>query len=132
MTPTKVSNSWARRYALVVALEGEPTVTDFTVIERTRRRPPGAGFECDDAGLNQLYSVAVRTVDICSRDAYMDCPTREQRAWVGDSVMHQSVDLTCNPDWSLAIHNVQLLASPRATRWGFPWLPPPTSPVAIW
>ena len=102
------------RYALVVALEGEPTVTDFTVIERTRRRPPGAGFECDDAGLNQLYSVAVRTVDICSRDAYMDCPTREQRAWVGDSVMHQSVDLTCNPDWSLAMHNVQLLASPRS------------------
>ncbi|MEO7372422.1 MAG: alpha-L-rhamnosidase N-terminal domain-containing protein [Terrimesophilobacter sp.] len=102
------------RYALVVALEDDTTVTDFTVIERTRPRPPGFGFHSDDASLNRLYSVAVRTVDLCSRDAYMDCPTREQRAWVGDSVIHQSVDLTCNPDWSLAIHNVQLLAAPRS------------------
>ncbi|GAB3039783.1 hypothetical protein GCM10027052_20310 [Parafrigoribacterium mesophilum] len=106
--------SMGGRYALVAALDGEPTVTDLSVIERTRPRPPGSGFDSDDVGLNRLYSVAVRTVDLCSRDAYMDCPTREQRAWVGDSVIHQSVDLTCNPDWSLAIHNVQLLAAPRS------------------
>ena len=41
-------------------------------------------------------------MSICSLDAYVDCPTREQRAWTGDSVVHQMVDLTTNADWRLA------------------------------
>ncbi|HEU4808377.1 MAG TPA: family 78 glycoside hydrolase catalytic domain, partial [Homoserinimonas sp.] len=102
------------RYLLVAVLEGDAVVTDVAVIERIRPRPQTTGFSCDDDALNWLYSVAVRTVDLCSRDAYMDCPTREQRAWVGDSIIHQSVDLTCNPNWELAIHNVRLLAQPRS------------------
>jgi hypothetical protein len=52
-------------------------------------------------------------VDLCSQDAYLDCPSREQRAWTGDAVVHQMVDLTTNPDWRLARWNVELAASPR-------------------
>lgn len=102
------------RYALVVPLDAaEATIDDVAVTEYLRPRPVGTGFDCDDAALNRLYAVAVRTVDLCSRDAYMDCPTREQRAWVGDSIVHQSVDLTCNSNWSLAIRNVELLGRSR-------------------
>ena len=50
----------------------------------------------------------VRSVDLTTQDAYLDCPTREQRAWTGDSVVHQSVDLVANPDWSLARWHPQL------------------------
>lgn len=103
------------RFALVAVLgEGEARVEDFGVVEQLRPRPAGLGFHCDDEGLNRLHAVALRTVDLCSRDAYLDCPTREQRAWVGDSIIHQSVDLTNNVDWSLAIRNVQLLGHPRS------------------
>ncbi|MCB9125224.1 MAG: hypothetical protein H6643_12040 [Caldilineaceae bacterium] len=48
-----------------------------------------------------------------SHDAFIDCPTREQRAWVGDSVVHQMVHLATNTDWRLAWHYLTLGNSPR-------------------
>lgn len=56
----------------------------------------------------------MRTVDLCALDAYVDCPTREQRAWTGDSVVHQMVDLVANPDWSMAIWHPQLATMSRS------------------
>ncbi|MBM4336883.1 MAG: alpha-L-rhamnosidase [Deltaproteobacteria bacterium] len=73
----------------------------------------GAFFQCSDARLDALYAVGRRTVTICSLDSYVDCPTREQRAWTGDSVVHQMVDLTTNADWRLARWHPALTASPR-------------------
>ena len=93
--------------------EGPLEVLDVTVDERHRPRPPGAFFECSDPLLNRIYEVGLRTVDLCAHDAYIDCPTREQRAWTGDAVVHQMVDLAANPDWSLARHHPVLTASPR-------------------
>jgi hypothetical protein len=73
-----------------------------------------AFFECSDDRLNRIYAVGRRTVSLNSMDAYLDCPTREQRAWAGDSVVHQMVDLTTNTDWGLARWHPRLTASPRA------------------
>lgn len=84
------------------------------VHERLRPRPAGASFACSDPTLEQVYEVGLRTVDLCALDAYVDCPTREQRAWTGDSVVHQMVDLVANPDWSMARWHPQLAAAPRA------------------
>ena len=84
------------------------------VHDRHRPRPEGASFECSDPLLEQIYEVGLRTVDLCALDAYVDCPTREQRAWTGDSVVHQMVDLVTNPDWSMARWHPQLAAAPRA------------------
>jgi hypothetical protein len=83
------------------------------VRDRHRPRPAGASFACSDPLLEQVYEVGLRTVDLCALDAYVDCPTREQRAWTGDSVVHQMVDLVANPDRSMAIWHPQLAASPR-------------------
>jgi alpha-L-rhamnosidase len=77
---------------------------------RSNREP---FFECSDPLLNRIFSVGRRSVDLCSHDAYLDCPTREQRAWTGDFVVHQMVDFATNPDWRLALWNVELTASPR-------------------
>ncbi|GAA3731291.1 hypothetical protein GCM10022239_04870 [Leifsonia bigeumensis] len=102
------------RYAIVTTIgAGTLRLDEFAVVEHLRPRPTGPSFSCDDEALNRLHAVALRTVDLCSRDAYLDCPTREQRAWVADSVIHQSVDLTNNTNWSLAIRNVQLLGRAR-------------------
>jgi hypothetical protein len=73
-----------------------------------------ASFECSDERLNAIYAVGRRTVSLNSMDSYLDCPTREQRAWTGDSVVHQLVDLTTNTDWRLARWHPTLTASPRA------------------
>lgn len=48
-----------------------------------------------------------------SRDSFTDCPTREQQARVGDSVVHQKVHLATNTDWRLAWHYLTLSGSPR-------------------
>lgn len=81
--------------------------------DRHRPRPDGASFACSDPLLEEIHAVGLRTVDLCALDAYVDCPTREQRAWTGDSVVHQMVDLVANPDRSMAIWHPQLAASPR-------------------
>jgi hypothetical protein len=85
----------------------------LSVRERLCPGQPGPAFRCNEILLEKIWQVGRRTVDLCSHDAYLDCPTREQRAWTGDFVVHQMVDLTTNADWRLARHNVELVASPR-------------------
>ncbi|MDP4133487.1 MAG: alpha-L-rhamnosidase N-terminal domain-containing protein [Bacillota bacterium] len=41
-------------------------------------------FECSDGFLNKLYEKCKRTLYICMRDNYMDCPDRERGQWIGD------------------------------------------------
>jgi alpha-L-rhamnosidase len=86
----------------------------LAVHDRHRPRPDGPSFECSDPALNTIHAIGLRTVDLCALDAYVDCPTREQRAWTGDSVVHQMVDLVTNPDWSMAMWHPQLASSSRA------------------
>lgn len=90
------------------------TVHGVSVVERLHPTTGSHGFRSSDARLDDIVAVGRRTVSISSLDSYVDCPTREQRAWTGDSVVHQMVDLTSNDDWSLARWHPVLAASPRA------------------
>ena len=92
----------------------EAPEVQVAIHDRHRPRPSGASFACSDPVLEQIHAVGLRTVDLCALDAYVDCPTREQRAWTGDSVVHQMVDLTNNPDWSMAIWHPQLATMARS------------------
>jgi hypothetical protein len=100
---------------LAVHAEEEATVTvsRVEVREHLYPRTGSAYFSSDDPGLDALYRAGVRTVQLNSLDAYTDCPTREQRAWVGDGVVHQMVDLVTNEDWGLARNYLELGDSPR-------------------
>ncbi len=91
---------------------GDPELA-LAVHDRHRPRPEGAAFACSDPDLERIHAVGLRTVDLCALDAYVDCPTREQRAWTGDSVVHQMVDLVANPDWAMARWHPELAAAPR-------------------
>ncbi|MCP4435769.1 MAG: alpha-L-rhamnosidase [Actinomycetia bacterium] len=91
-----------------------PPSLSLAVADRVRPRPEGASFACSDPQLERIHAVGLRTVDLCATDAYLDCPTREQRAWTGDSVVHQMVDLVSNPDWSMPTWHPQLAAEARA------------------
>jgi alpha-L-rhamnosidase len=89
------------------------TVSRLGVREYLYPRTGSAYFSCDDPALEALYRAGIRTVQLNSLDAYTDCPTREQRAWVGDGVVHQMVDLVTNEDWGLARNYLELGDSPR-------------------
>lgn len=43
-------------------------------------------FRCDDPVLNEYWEKAVRTLYVCMRDTYYDCPDRERAQWWGDEV----------------------------------------------
>ena len=95
------------------AAAGQVTIRTFAVQEDVYPWQPGAEFRCSDEELNKIFQAGIRTVQLNSRDTFTDCPTREQQAWVGDSVVHQMVHLATNPDWRLAWHYLTLSDSPR-------------------
>ena len=101
-------------YVLVHGSAGAVTLDAFSVREHLYPWSPGAAFECSDADLNRIYAAGVRTVSLNSWDSFIDCPTREQRSWVGDAVVHQMVHLATNTDWRLAWHYLNLANSPRS------------------
>lgn len=107
------SNGFRYAHILVHGVEGTVTLRDFSVREQVYPWEEGADFSCADEELNRLYRAGVRTVQLNSHDAFIDCPTREQRAWVGDAVVHQMVHLATNRDWRLAWHYLTLGNSPR-------------------
>lgn len=41
-------------------------------------------FVCEDVLLNALVNKAARTLYVCMRDNFMDCPDRERGQWIGD------------------------------------------------
>lgn len=72
-------------------------------------RPDGAFFACDDPDLERLWEIGAQTLDACSTDAFLDCPGREQRAWMGDAYVETLVSLACNSDTGLVHRNAHLL-----------------------
>ncbi|OQA41735.1 MAG: Bacterial alpha-L-rhamnosidase [Chloroflexi bacterium ADurb.Bin325] len=100
-------------YVLVHGAAGPVTLDSFAVQEDVYQWQPGAEFACSDDELNRIFRAGIRTVQLNSRDAFTDCPTREQQAWVGDSVVHQMVHLATNTDWRLAWQYLNLSNSPR-------------------
>lgn len=90
------------------------TITGIRVREYAYPWTGEAFFRSSDEELNRLYTAGRRTVAMNSFDSFTDCPTREQRAWVGDGVVHQLVHLTTNSDWRLARNYLTLGDSPRS------------------
>ena len=41
-------------------------------------------FFCEDAFVNRLVKKCIRTLRVCMRDNFMDCPDRERGQWIGD------------------------------------------------
>lgn len=52
---------------------------------------PDCSFDCSDAVLSRIWEVSRHTLLQCMQDAWIDCPGREQRQWVGDAVVEFDV-----------------------------------------
>ncbi|MBA2316782.1 MAG: hypothetical protein H0V93_03245 [Euzebyales bacterium] len=97
-----------------LAAHHPPDVTVAVEVEETTYpRDDGAAFDCDDPRYAQLWRTGLRTVDVCSTDAFLDCPGREQRAWVADSYPQILVSLVTNADRRLVRHHLELTARSR-------------------
>lgn len=100
-------------YLLVHGAQGPVVLNDFSVAEHLYPTSGDARFVSSDPELDRLYAAGRRTVALNAWDAFIDCPSREQRAWAGDAVVHQMVHLATNADWRLARRYIELSDSPR-------------------
>ena len=67
-------------------------------------------FACSDELLNKLWLTGAKTVSLAMHDAYDDCPTREQRQWVGDGYVQMLVNFAAFGDTKLAAHFLRQIA----------------------
>lgn len=85
-------------------------VPDGVEVEKLMYRETGydaefaGSFECDDELLNQYWQKSVRSLYVCMRDTYMDCPDRERAQWWGDEVHEMTMAFySLSPSsWALA------------------------------
>ncbi|MHB8513327.1 MAG: alpha-L-rhamnosidase-related protein [Actinomycetota bacterium] len=91
-------------------LEVDAPIERIHVVERTFPREKRASFACGDKEVDTIWRAGARTLDLCSDDAFIDCPSRERRAWLGDSYLHSLISFVCNPDYSLVKWNLRMHA----------------------
>lgn len=77
----------AGRYIrLLVDTASEPlTLERLRLLETRLPLENASAFECDDAALQTIIPVAVRGIQMCAHETYMDCPYYEQMMYVGDT-----------------------------------------------
>ncbi|MEX2246579.1 MAG: family 78 glycoside hydrolase catalytic domain [Dehalococcoidia bacterium] len=55
-------------------------------------------FACSDEALTRIWSAGAYTMQLCMQDGFEDCPSREQRQWVGDAYVESLVIFACFGD----------------------------------
>ncbi len=67
-------------------------------------------FVCSDELLNQIWAIGAYTLRLCMHDAYEDCPSREQRQWVGDAYVQTLINYVAFGDARLAARLLRQVA----------------------
>lgn len=78
--------------------------TGYPVAERGR-------FACSDSLLNRIWKAGAETVRLCMHDAYVDCPSRERRQWVGDAYVETLVNYAAFGDTLLTARFLRQVAA---------------------
>lgn len=89
---------------------GPLKVGAIRVEERLYPAPFAGRFRCSDELLNQIWEAGARTLSLCMHDAYVDCPTREQRQWVADASLEALVNYAVFGDAALAARFLRQVA----------------------
>jgi len=80
--------------AEVIVRRAQVTFTSYPVGER-------GAFECSDGTLTRIWLAGRDTLQACMQDGFEDCPSREQRQWVGDAYVESLVNYACFGDGRL-------------------------------
>lgn len=71
-------------------------------------------FRSSDSVLNDIYSICKHTQQICSLDAYVDTPWREQAQWWGDARVQAGNTFHIDGDARLLARGIHSIAGQRA------------------
>ncbi|MDZ4199583.1 MAG: alpha-L-rhamnosidase, partial [Kiritimatiellia bacterium] len=70
-------------------------------------------FSCSDETLNQIHAISRHTQQICSLDAYVDTPWREQAQWWGDARVQAKNTFFLDGDARLLKRGIRSIAGQR-------------------
>lgn len=90
----------AGRYVeIYIATADEPlTIDGFHVRETRYPHEFQAKFEASDPRLAEVIPIALRALEMCSHETYMDCPYYEQLMYVGDTRLEVLTTYATSPD----------------------------------
>jgi alpha-L-rhamnosidase len=73
-------------------------VHDAGVVHTHYPATPAGAFASNDIMLDQLWEMGRTTLQLCMHDGWEDCPSREQRQWLGDvTVEHAAAQTAFGP-----------------------------------
>ncbi len=88
-----------RYVEIVVATASEPlTLERFALRETRYPLEMQSQFQASDARLDDVTALALRTLQMCSHETYMDCPYFEQLMYVGDTRLQVLTTLAITTD----------------------------------
>jgi len=115
----RYSPLWWRsgRYVMLdVVCAREPLVIESVSIIETRYPIENEGaFETEDAALNSIGQIAVRGIQMCSHETFMDCPYYEQIMYVGDTRLEMLTTHVMSPDTRLVKRGIELFDWSRSS-----------------
>jgi hypothetical protein len=82
---------------------GTTTIRDLGTVTYNYPVQQIGSFSCDDTRITSLYEACARTLRSCMHDGYEDCPSREQRQWIGDAYVEILVNFAVFGDTALAL-----------------------------
>lgn len=105
----------AGRYVEVYISTEDDPLTIHALGFRERRYPleSQAQFACADERLNEIQSILVRGIQMCSNETFMDCPYYEEMMYTGDTRLEILVSHILSPDTRLARKALWLFDSSR-------------------
>ena len=67
-------------------------------------------FRCSDDLLNRIWQIGAYSEQLCMQDGYIDCPSREQRQWMGDTYIQTLINYVTFGDAKLAARLLRQVA----------------------
>lgn len=61
-----------------------------------------ASFACSDSRLEKIWTVALRTMRLCSHETFEDCPYYEQMQYAGDTMITSKIAMLATGDYRLS------------------------------
>ena len=80
----------------------------FRLVESTYPVIPDGEFFCSEVRLDQVYSIAQRTLKMCMEDTFTDCPLYEQTLWIGDARSEALFAMSSFGAYDLVRHCIRL------------------------
>ncbi len=89
---------------------GTPLQVRAVAVHQTEYPVQARGhFECSDPALNRIWQAGATTLRRCMHDAFVDCPSREQRQWM-DAYLDIRINYAAFGDTALAARLIRQIA----------------------